>query len=142
MLYRKLREVANILQDYEPPRNLVAQFDAIGKAAATSRTAGPSVLSKFSLAALAENKRSKALVKMLSDDERLLTLDTPLGFMLTGPPGTGKSLLMDIFFKSLPTSRKIRRHYDHFLLSLYHKSFTYVSVTDHFAQQAGEVRKY
>lgn len=40
--------------------------------------------------------------------------------------GTGKTLLMDIFYDSLPTPFKIRRHYDHFLLSLYHKTFQHM----------------
>ncbi|EGG05276.1 uncharacterized protein MELLADRAFT_25673, partial [Melampsora larici-populina 98AG31] len=43
----------------------------------------------------------------------------PIGFLLTGSPGTGKSLIMDLFFESLTTPKKLRRHYHHFLLSLY-----------------------
>lgn len=39
--------------------------------------------------------------------------------MIFRPPGTGKTLLMDLFFDSLPIRQKFRRHYHHFLLSLY-----------------------
>lgn len=48
------------------------------------------------------------------------------GFMLVGPPGTGKSLLLDMFYDALPTPRKIRRHYEQMLLHIYHQSFQYL----------------
>lgn len=46
--------------------------------------------------------------------------------MLTGPPGTGKSMLLDMFYEALPTPRKIRRHYEQVLLHIYHQSFQYL----------------
>lgn len=70
---------------------------------------------------MGERERSQALVRVLKESEGLEDLQTPLGFLLTGPPGTGKSLLMDIWFKSLPTPHKVRFHYHHFLLSIYGK---------------------
>lgn len=36
---------------------------------------------------------------------------------------------MDLFFQSLPIPFKIRRHYDQFLLSLYHRTFQHVELT-------------
>ncbi len=41
------------------------------------------------------------------------------GILLTGPPGTGKSYLLSLFFSLLPTRHKSRQHYHPFLLSLY-----------------------
>ncbi len=41
------------------------------------------------------------------------------GILLTGPPGTGKSYLLSLFFSLLPTQHKARHHYHPFLLSLY-----------------------
>lgn len=40
------------------------------------------------LIAMDDASKSKALVKVLKDAEGLEGLDTPRGFLLTGPPGT------------------------------------------------------
>lgn len=40
----------------------------------------------------------------------------------------GKSLLMDIFFQSLPVPHKVRFHYHHFLLSIYSKVSCFCTV--------------
>ncbi|SCV67945.1 BQ2448_66 [Microbotryum intermedium] len=74
---------------------------------------------RSSLLSMSEKQKSTALVKVLNDDQGLEALDTPKGFLLTGPPGTGKSFLMDLFFASLPMPHKIRFHYHSFLLSIY-----------------------
>ncbi|GAA5845216.1 hypothetical protein JCM3766R1_003359 [Sporobolomyces carnicolor] len=71
------------------------------------------------LMALSEKEKTTQLVKVLKAHEGLEDLDTPKGFLLTGPPGTGKSLLMDLFFQSLPVPHKVRFHYHAFLLSVY-----------------------
>ncbi|GAA5949749.1 hypothetical protein JCM3765_007675 [Sporobolomyces pararoseus] len=71
------------------------------------------------LMALSEKEKTTQLVKVLKAHEGLEELDTPKGFLLTGPPGTGKSLLMDLFFQSLPVPHKVRFHYHAFLLSVY-----------------------
>lgn len=42
--------------------------------------------------------------------------------MLTGSVGTGKTMLLDLFYQSLPV-KKQRIHYHAFLLSLYRKVF-------------------
>jgi protein AFG1 len=39
--------------------------------------------------------------------------------LLTGPPGSGKSFLVDLWFASLPTPYKVRLHYNEFVLQLY-----------------------
>ncbi|GAA6033705.1 hypothetical protein JCM8097_004391 [Rhodosporidiobolus ruineniae] len=71
------------------------------------------------LASLSEKEKTTQVVKVLKAHEGLEDLDTPQGFLLTGPPGTGKSLLMDLFFQSLPVPHKVRYHYHAFLLSIY-----------------------
>jgi len=40
--------------------------------------------------ALSEKEKTTQLVKVLKAHEGLEDLDTPKGFLLTGPPGTGK----------------------------------------------------
>ncbi|SCZ91364.1 BZ3500_MvSof-1268-A1-R1_Chr1-2g01361 [Microbotryum saponariae] len=74
---------------------------------------------RSSLLSMSEKEKSTALVKVLKDDQGLEGLDTPKGFLLTGPPGTGKSFLVDLFFASLPVPHKVRFHYHSFLLFIY-----------------------
>lgn len=42
------------------------------------------------LSLLSDGEKTKQLVKVLKDGEGLEDLETPKGFLLTGPPGTGK----------------------------------------------------
>lgn len=67
---------------------------------------------------MSDKARSKALVAVLRSEGELASLATPRGFLLTGPPGTGKSLLMDIFFASLPIPHKVRFHYHQYVVPI------------------------
>lgn len=44
-----------------------------------------------------------------------IPLAPPRGLYLWGPVGRGKTMLMDWFYQSLPTPRKIRLHFHHFM---------------------------
>lgn len=39
--------------------------------------------------------------------------------MLTGPPGSGKSFLVDLWYSSIPTPYKARKHYNQLVLEIY-----------------------
>lgn len=41
------------------------------------------------------------------------------GLLLTGPPGCGKSFLIDMWFSAIPTPFKVRRHYNELVLEIY-----------------------
>ncbi|BGP12176.1 hypothetical protein JCM10213_004742 [Rhodosporidiobolus nylandii] len=142
----QLRKLHEQLLDYQPPVRLVTLLESI-RSLPSSPTSASSALSTSSLpawpfrrsplsslgaglspeeeeerrrlAAMSEGEKTKQLVKVLKAHEGLEDLDTPKGFLLTGPPGTGKSLLMDLFFQSLPVPHKVRYHYHAFLLSIY-----------------------
>lgn len=47
------------------------------------------------------------------------SLSSPQGFYLYGGVGTGKTILMDIFYDSIPVMRKKRVHFYSFMLQLY-----------------------
>ncbi|GAA5930259.1 hypothetical protein JCM3775_004343 [Rhodotorula graminis] len=143
----QLRKLHTELIDYQPPVHLLTLLESIraissppssSTSAVTTTSSLPawpfkrSPLSNLgmdlsseeeadrqSLSLLSEKQKTTELVKVLKAHEGLEELDTPKGFLLTGPPGTGKSLLMDLFFQSLPVPHKVRYHYHAFLLSLY-----------------------
>ncbi|KAG1751352.1 AFG1-like ATPase-domain-containing protein [Suillus paluster] len=61
----------------------------------------------------------RALIRIKSLADELESLNTPKGLLLTGPPGSGKSFLIDLWYSSLPTPYKTRKHYSQLVLELY-----------------------
>ncbi|CAL1706731.1 unnamed protein product [Somion occarium] len=60
-----------------------------------------------------------AVVRRRSHAEELAELTTPKGLLLTGPPGAGKSFIVDLWFNSFPTPFKARKHYNQLVLEIY-----------------------
>ncbi|CAE7065726.1 unnamed protein product [Rhizoctonia solani] len=46
-------------------------------------------------------------------------LPFPKGLILIAPPGRGKTFLLDLWFSSLPTKHKVRKHYSTLVLEMY-----------------------
>jgi len=105
----KLHPIHQALKNYTPHPRLLALFDK----ALLSPSKTPHLTSH------SDPISETALIRIINQTQHAADRDAPPGFLLTGPPGTGKTLLMDLFFDSLPIQQKFRRHYHHFLLSLY-----------------------
>ncbi|KAI7949076.1 hypothetical protein MJO28_007897 [Puccinia striiformis f. sp. tritici] len=108
----QLHPIHQALKEYIPHPRLLGLFDQalLSPSSRAQEPNGSPASSAYS---------STALIELLNQTEHTADRDAPPGFLLTGPPGTGKTLLMDLFFDSLPIHQKFRRHYHHFLLSLY-----------------------
>ena len=53
-----------------------------------------------------------------SEEEEIADFRAPAGFYMFGPVGCGKTMLMDMFFDSMPTEKKMRVHFATFALLL------------------------
>ena len=117
----ELRNINRTLRDYIPPAHLlgILHEDTFSRDAALVRPAKETKSADAEQDTPARREKIGELVKWLSESDGLAELGTPKGLMITGTPGTGKSMVMDIFYDSLPTKYKFRRHYHHLLLDLY-----------------------
>lgn len=105
----QLRKLTRALQDYIPPAHLLGVL----------QSSAPSPDQQDPSSSPATDENINALVKHLSEESFVESLDTPRGLLLTGKPGTGKSFLVDTWFECLPVRGKFRRHYHHLLLTIY-----------------------
>ncbi|EJF65444.1 hypothetical protein DICSQDRAFT_79616 [Dichomitus squalens LYAD-421 SS1] len=62
---------------------------------------------------------ARGLVRIRTHAEEIEALTTPKGLTITGPPGSGKSFLIDLWFSTLPTPYKTRKHYNELVLEIY-----------------------
>ncbi|QRW25209.1 ATPase [Rhizoctonia solani] len=68
---------------------------------------------------LRPSKESKALLRRVDIGKEMEDLPFPKGLILTAPPGRGKTFLLDLWFSSLPTKHKVRKHYSTLVLEMY-----------------------
>ncbi|KAI0373958.1 hypothetical protein BV20DRAFT_936658 [Pilatotrama ljubarskyi] len=62
---------------------------------------------------------ARDLVRVRTHAEEIEALTTPKGLLITGPPGSGKSFVIDLWFSTLPTPYKARKHYNELVLEIY-----------------------
>lgn len=63
-----------------------------------------------------EERDTKALTRVLTNQESAMSINSPQGLLLHGEVGTGKSFLVDLLADALPNSKKRRWHFNTFML--------------------------
>ncbi|KAL5485156.1 hypothetical protein ACEPAI_7798 [Sanghuangporus weigelae] len=111
----QLRRLSNTLRDYAPPA-FVSEYYQPSKVSCDESYLPSSTKSTSEERSYAD---VKSLVRLRSQTEALAELRTPKGLLLTGPPGCGKSFLVDLWFSTLPTPFKTRKHYSELVLEIY-----------------------
>ncbi|KAJ6594281.1 AFG1-like ATPase-domain-containing protein [Mycena capillaripes] len=109
----QLRRLQKNLTDYAPA--MVAPHLLDSPESSSAWWTNETKLPEFESATV----NSHALVSLRSHAEELTQLNTPKGLLLTGPPGSGKSFLVDLWLSCIPTPYKTRKHYDQLVLEIY-----------------------
>jgi peroxisome-assembly ATPase len=109
------------LKDYEPSakydyshneiRRLIEEKDG-------QRATGPGLVFRSWFPIPKAQRETMALVRVVTDQEAAMQLDSPKGLLLHGEVGTGKSMLVDLFAGCLPHRKKRRWHFNAFMLEV------------------------
>ncbi|TFK44329.1 AFG1-like ATPase-domain-containing protein [Crucibulum laeve] len=117
----QLRRLQRELIDYAPPAlpsRLLRSHNTSVDPSQSGEDPAPWWLFSEREAQLLESD-NKALTTIKGHAEELAALDTLKGILLTGPPGTGKSFIVDLWYASIPTPYKARKHYNQLVLEIY-----------------------
>ncbi|KIX04912.1 uncharacterized protein Z518_05783 [Rhinocladiella mackenziei CBS 650.93] len=80
-----------------------------------------SLLSRLSLFRSSPAVSSLALTRTTPLHDSALAINSPLGMLLYGEVGRGKSMLLDLLYNSLPSKKKRRWHFNTFMLDVFRR---------------------
>ncbi|CAE6445358.1 unnamed protein product [Rhizoctonia solani] len=112
----RLRRLSKSLEDYVP--NLVSghAVPAVTPPGTSWWTPNHKLREEGSIV---PSKDSRALLRRKDARQEMEELPFPKGLILIAPPGRGKTFLLDLWFSSLPTKHKVRKHYSTLVLEMY-----------------------
>jgi peroxisome-assembly ATPase len=130
-LARHLQKIYLRLKDYSPPVEYASELRRLARAATQNiiPKEPDQVLAVkshpiwrnplFSGLLNTEDKDSLKLIRVLSDHQAAIEINSPKGLFLSGEVGTGKSMLLDLLSQGLPTEKKKRWHFNTFMLYVF-----------------------
>ncbi|KAL0572696.1 hypothetical protein V5O48_009270 [Marasmius crinis-equi] len=111
----QLRRLRKDLQDYTP-----VGFSSFVHWNREGYSTGPSEGELWWSTAETSSEREPLSVTVFRGHaEELASLQSPKGLLLTGPPGSGKTFLVNLWYDTLPTPYKARKHYNELVLEIY-----------------------
>ncbi|THH26758.1 hypothetical protein EUX98_g7430 [Antrodiella citrinella] len=114
-----LRRIQKELDGYAPPAVVSRYLRERVKTTADNAAGSESAWWSSNEAIPPSEADTKALIRAPKHEDELANLTTPKGLLLIGPPGSGKSFLIDLWLSSLPTAYKARKHYNELVLEIY-----------------------
>ncbi|CAE6421108.1 unnamed protein product [Rhizoctonia solani] len=130
----RLRRLSKSLEDYVP--NLVSGYAVPAVTPLGTSWWTPHKLTGES--SITPSTDSKALLRRSDARQEMEELPFPKGLILIAPPGRGKTFLLDLWFSSLPTKHKVRKHYSTLVLEMYRAVW---EETQHRAKAARALRQ-
>ncbi|KAH9858488.1 AFG1-like ATPase-domain-containing protein [Lenzites betulinus] len=117
----QLRRLHTELEGYAPPAVLARHLNQ--KHSVSSRSLYPEDedLGPWWAATepVQQSGSSHGLIRVRTHAEEIESLTTPKGLLITGPPGSGKSFIVDLWLSTVPTPFKARKHYSELVLEIY-----------------------
>ncbi|KAI0744112.1 AFG1-like ATPase-domain-containing protein [Daedaleopsis nitida] len=112
----QLRKLHRDLEGYAPPA-LLSRYLNQTHTVASSQASRP--WWKADEPIIEQETAFGSLARVRTHAEEIEALTTPKGLLITGPPGSGKSFLIELWFATLPTPYKARKHYNELVLEIY-----------------------
>ncbi|KZS98624.1 hypothetical protein SISNIDRAFT_481341 [Sistotremastrum niveocremeum HHB9708] len=123
----ELRKLSAKLKDYAPPP-LPERFDSLALRGSPSFHTSNNSNSVYSSPDSSTREPTisdvHAITKRLSIVEEFEQMSAPKGLFVVGAPGTGKSMLIDMWYDTLQTKFRSRKHYNELVLQIYRDVWT------------------